>query len=362
MEVPFLSLKSINGELEDSYKLAFENFLASGHYILGKNVEKFEKSFADYCESKHCVGVANGLDALILILNSFEFKKNAEVIIPANTYFASILAIKKAGLIPVLVEPNIDDYLLELREIETAITQNTVAIMAVNLYGRMCDFENISEFCKKNKLKLIVDAAQSHGAEYATSRNCFGADATAYSFYPTKNLGALADAGAVVTNDEKLAKNVLKNRNYGSEIKYEFDSLGLNSRLSELQASFLEIKLQYLDQELLIRRQIATRYLTEIINDKLILPPSDRINQDAWHLFVIRTENRSELTSYLKSIEIGYDIHYPIPPHKQKALTEFNNLHLPITEEIHRTVLSLPLNSSLKKEEVDFIISSLNSY
>jgi dTDP-4-amino-4,6-dideoxygalactose transaminase len=362
MEIPFLSLKSTNQQFEDLYKLALSAFLSSGQYMLGKKLESFEQNFANYCQSKYCVGVANGLDALILILDSFKFKRNAEVIVPANTYFASILAIKKAGLVPVLVEPNLGDYLINIKNIESAITQNTVAVLAVNLYVRMCDFDNISKLCNEYSLKLVVDAAQSHGAVYENIKNCTGADATAYSFYPTKNLGALSDAGAVVTDNELLASSIRKNRNYGSEIKYQFDSLGLNSRLSELQASFLDLKLNYLDAEILKRRQIAERYLTEIKNEKLILPPSDRIHEDSWHLFVVRTDNRIELMNYLKTAQIGYDIHYPIPPHKQKALPEFNNLDLPITEEIHRTVLSLPMNSSLSVEEVDFIIFTLNSY
>jgi dTDP-4-amino-4,6-dideoxygalactose transaminase len=362
MEIPFLSLKSTNQQFEEFYQLALADFLSSGQYMLGNKVENFEKNFANFCKSKHCIGVANGLDALILILDSFGFERNAEVLVPANTYFASILAIKRASLKPVLIEPRLDDYLIDANKIEAAITLNTVAVMAVNLYGRMCDFENITKLCKKHSLKLIVDAAQSHGAEFANARNCIGADATAYSFYPTKNLGALSDAGAVVTDDEHIAASVRKNRNYGSEIKYQFDSIGMNSRLSELQASFLDIKLKHLSFEISKRRQIAERYLKEIKNDKLILPPSDRIDKDAWHLFVIRTDNRSELMNYLKDAQIGYDIHYPIPPHKQKAMPEFNHLHLPITEEIHRTVLSLPMNSGLKQEEVDFIISTLNSY
>lgn len=362
MEIPFLSLKSTNRPFEDSLKIALTDFLISGQYMLGKSVANFEKNFAKYCQTNYCIGVANGLDALILILDSFEFKKNAEVIVPANTYFASILAIIKAGLKPILVEPNLEDYLINTDNIKKAISKETVAVMAVNLYGRMCDYKKISEICQENKFKLIVDSAQSHGAEYQDSKDCFGADAIAYSFYPTKNLGALADAGAVVTGDEQLAKAIRKNRNYGSEIKYQFDSLGLNSRLSELQACFLDIKLKYLDDEISKRRYIARRYLTEIKNDKLILPPSDRINQDAWHLFVVRTDIRDSLIRFLKEKQIGFDIHYPIPPHKQKALKEFNELDLPITEIIHKTIISLPLNSSLKEEEVDYIILTLNSY
>lgn len=362
MEIPFLSLQAINKKYEDFLKVAFEEFLNSGFYMLGKSVKTFETNFAQYCEANYCAGVANGFDALVLILNSFNFPKDAEVIVPANTYFASILAIKKAGLKPILVEPNLDDYLVNVENIRKAVSKKTAAVMSVNLYGRMCDFRKITGICLENNLKLIVDAAQSHGAEFENSKDCYGADAIAYSFYPTKNLGALADAGAVVTNNKEIATNVLRNRNYGSEIKYQFDSLGTNSRLSELQAAFLDIKLKHLDAEIDRRREIAGRYLVEIINEKLILPPADKINQDCWHLFVVRTDNRDSLISFLKEKQIGFDIHYPIPPHKQKALPEFEKLDLPITETIHRTILSIPLNSTLKEEEVDYIIASLNSY
>ncbi len=362
MEIPFLSLKAINHKYDDFLKLAFDEFLNAGYYMLAKNVNTFEINFAKYCEANYCVGVANGLDALILILNSFNFPKNAEVIVPANTYFASILAIKKAGLKPILIEPNLDDYLINSENIKKAVSKKTVAVMAVNLYGRMCEFRKITGICQENNLRLIVDAAQSHGAEFENSKDCFGADAIAYSFYPTKNLGALADAGAIITNNEKIANSALRNRNYGCQLKYEFDSLGTNSRLSELQAAFLNIKLKHLDSEIEKRRKIAKRYLIEIKNEKLILPPADNINQDSWHLFVVRTNHRDTLSNFLKDKQIGFDIHYPIPPHKQKALAEFNNLSLPITEIIHQTILSIPLNSTLKEEEVDYIIESLNSY
>jgi dTDP-4-amino-4,6-dideoxygalactose transaminase len=331
MEIPFLSLKANNKKYEDLFRGAFEDFLDGGLYILGEKVRVFEINFAKYCEAKYCVGVATGLDALILALNSFDFPKESEIIVPANTYFASILAIKKAGYKPVMVEPNISDYLINTDTVTEKITNSTVAIMAVNLYGRMCDYQKLSIICKANNLKLIVDAAQSHGAEYQNSKDCYGADAIAYSFYPTKNLGALSDAGAIITNDKDISSHVQRNRNYGSEIKYRFDSLGTNSRLGELQAAFLDIKLKHLDEEIAKRRQIAGKYLHEIKNKKLILPPTDKIDQDAWHLFVVRTDNRDSLISFLKDKQIGYDIHYPIPPHKQKALAEFNTLDLPVT-------------------------------
>jgi dTDP-4-amino-4,6-dideoxygalactose transaminase len=362
MEVPFLSLKKLNKAHEEDFKNALEKFIDSGHYILGESVKEFESAFAQYCESAFCVGVANGLDALILILESFNFPSNSEVIVPANTYFASILAILRAGLKPVLVEPSLHDYLVNAKEVSKKITDKTTAVLAVNLYGRMCNFTELQSLCTENSLKLIIDAAQSHGAEFSTSKNCIGADAVAYSFYPTKNLGALADAGAVVTDSAELAEHIKINRNYGSGIKYQFDFLGQNSRLSELQAMFLSIKLKYLDSEIAKRRNIAAKYLAEIKNEKIVLPPNDNIHQDAWHLFVIRTEDRNGLAAYLKQNGIGSDIHYPIPPHKQKALNEFNGLSLPITEEIHETILSIPMNSTLSENEVDYIISTLNAY
>jgi dTDP-4-amino-4,6-dideoxygalactose transaminase len=362
MFIPFLPLKNINASYEVEFKSAFDKFLNSGNYILGRAVKEFESNFADYCHSDFSIGVANGLDALILALESFDLPPNSEIIVPANTYFASILAVIRAGHAPILVDPSSYDYLLEPDDIRRKITSKTKAILAVNLYGRACDFDKLRVLCDENKLKLLVDAAQSHGALYRGTRNCPGADAVAYSFYPSKNLGALSDAGAVVTHNADIAEKIKRNRNYGSLIKYEFETLGHNSRLSELQAMFLNIKLKYLDLELAKRRAIAQRYIDGIKNDKIILPPNDRIFEDSWHLFAIRTKNRQKLIEYLNFQGIGTDIHYPIPPHKQKALGGFSDLHLPITKDIHNTILSIPINSTLKENEVDYIISSLNSY
>lgn len=362
MNIPFLSLKKLNQAYEEDFKTAFNSFLEKGYYMLSENVLKFEHEFAEFCESKYCVGVANGLDALELILDSLNGDANREVIVPANTYYATILSILNVGLKPILVEPDLDTYLISLLEVEKAINKNTVAILAVNLYGRMCDFDALHSLAKKHNLKLFVDAAQSHGAVFNASKDCSNADAVAYSFYPTKNLGALSDAGAVVTNSQKTAELIRAKRNYGSDIKYQFEHRGKNSRLSELQAAFLSVKLKHLKSELKIRRKIAARYLTEIRNERLILPPNDRIEQDAWHLFVIRTENRAQLLLHLKSNGVGYDIHYPTPPHKQNALKDFNQLSFPITEKIHETILSIPLNPTLMDDEVSYIIKTLNSY
>lgn len=362
MTIPFLSLKKLNQVYETELRNAFDSFLGKGYYMLSGNVALFEEEFSAFCEAKHCIGVANGLDALELIIQSYDFPQDSEIIVPANTYYASILSILNTGLKPVLVEPDLSTYLIDPKIVEESISKNTVAIMAVNLYGRMCDFEALSSITKKHNLKLFVDAAQSHGAVYQGSKDCLKADAIAYSFYPTKNLGALADAGAVVTNDKKLAGLVCAKRNYGSNVKYQFEYQGKNSRLSELQAGFLSIKLKNLNHELTIRREIAKRYLSEVKNERLVLPPDDRIEEDAWHLFVVRVQERDELILHLKNSGIGYDIHYPTPPHKQNALKDYSHLSLPVTEEIHSTIISIPLNPTLTEEEVNYIIKTLNSY
>ena len=362
MNIPFLSLKALNQKYESNFKEILDEFLQRGSYMLSKNVTEFENNFAKYCQAKHCIGVANGLDALELILQCYEFPKDSEVIVPANTYYASILSVLNVGLKPVLVEPNPDNFLIDPHTIEKAITPKTVAVMAVNLYGKMCDFNELSKICTQFNLKLFVDAAQSHGAIYKGTRDCPGADAIAYSFYPTKNLGALSDAGAVVTNHDDVAENIRKRRNYGSSVRYQFEYTGKNSRLSELQAGFLNIKLSGLEDEIQQRRAIAVRYLSEITNPNIVLPPADSPECDSWHLFVIKTENRENLSEYLKQNGIGFDIHYPKPPHRQKALQSFSYLSLPITEKIHETVLSIPLNPDLSEAEVTYIINTLNKY
>lgn len=362
MQIPFLNLKKINSIFEVKFRVAFENFLNSGHYILGSEVASFETNFGNYCEANHCVGLANGLDALILGLQSLELPENSEIIVPANTYFASILSILKTGYKPIFVEPNIQTYNIDCDKIESQITKNTSAILAVNLYGKICDFKSLNRICKTHNLKLMVDAAQSHGGIYNGSKNYEGVDVTAYSFYPSKNLGALSDGGAIITDSKQIYQKVKSLRNYGSSIKYQFEYQGINSRLSEIQASFLNIKLGYLDEELKRRREIAQVYLTEITNDAITLPCNSNIDTDAWHLFVIRTSNREKLIEHLLEKEIGFEIHYPTPPHKQKALKDFNYLSLPITEKIHNEVISIPLNSTLNNIEVAYIIDSINSF
>ncbi len=362
MAIPFLSLKELNKAYTDELKIAFSDFLDRGSYMLSDNVRQFENEFAEFCSVPYCVGVANGLDALELILQSMGLEKGAEVIVPANTYYATILSVLNAGMTPVLVEPDAHTYLIDPANAEKAVTSKTAAILAVNLYGKMCDYDALGSIARKHGLKLITDAAQSHGALYKGSTDCTGADAVAYSFYPTKNLGALSDAGAVVTRDESIARAVRARRNYGSEVRYQFDYLGKNSRLSELQAAFLSIKLRHLSHETRRRRALATRYLSEIKNDRISLPPGETAHEDAWHLFVVRTRDREELKAYLQQHGIGFDVHYPFPPHQQKALGQFNRLSLPVTEEIHKTVLSLPLNGTLSDNDADYIITTLNQF
>lgn len=362
MAIPFLSLKELNKAYTDELKKAFSDFLDKGFYMLSDNVRQFENEFAEFCSAPYCVGVANGLDALELILQSMDLEKEAEVIVPANTYYATILSVLNAGMTPVLVEPDPNTYLIDPVNAEKAVTSKTAAILAVNLYGKMCDYDALGALAQKHGLKLITDAAQSHGALYKGSTDCPGADAVAYSFYPTKNLGALSDAGAVVTRDEAIARAVRARRNYGSEVRYQFDHLGKNSRLSELQAAFLSIKLRHLPRETRRRRALAARYLSEVRNDRLSLPPRETVDEDAWHLFVVRTRDREELKAHLQQHGIGFDVHYPVPPHQQKALGQFSHLFLPVTEEIHKTVLSIPLNSTLSDSDADHIITTLNQF
>ena len=364
--IPFLNLKKLNQPFEAAFQEKMKQFLDCGWYILGNEVKQFETDFAAYCGTKHCIGVGNGLDALVLIFKAYihlgKLHKGDEVIVPANTYIASILAVLQADLIPVLVEPRLETYNINPDEIESRITSKTKAILPVHLYGQLCKMEVINSIAKKHNLLVVEDAAQAHGAEWnGTKAGNFG-NAAAFSFYPGKNLGALGDAGAITTNDDVLADILFSMRNYGSKVKYENEIIGINSRLDELQAAFLNIKLNYLDAENESRRTIAKRYLSEIKNDKIILPNWDFSQNHVFHLFVIRTANRLALHKYLKENGVETMIHYPIPPHTQKALSNWNNLSFPISEKIHDEVLSIPLNSGLNDEEILHIITVLNQY
>lgn len=362
MKIPFLDLYELNKSYEEEIRLAVDDVLRSGWFILGKKGEMFEKEFAEFCQSKHCIGLANGLDALVLMLRAFDLPPNSEIIVPANTYIATILAILNAGFRPVLVEPNLATYLLDEDCIEEKITNQTKAILFVELYGNTGSLEKLRHIADKYQLKLLVDAAQSHGVTYRNKPTTHWFDAVAYSFYPTKNLGAMGDAGCVVTNDAAVAQRIKYLRNYGSFEKYKFDYQGINSRLDEFQAVILSVKLPYLSTEIDKRRQIAKRYISEIKNNLIILPTNETASNHAWHLFVVRCEKRDKLKDFLFQNGISTDIHYPIPPHKQKALAQFNSFSFPITEQIHREVISIPLNSTLSENEVTYIIKTLNEF
>lgn len=366
--IKFLDLKKINAAYETSFQEKLNAVLANGWYILGNEVKEFETNFANYCGTKHCIGIGNGFDALVLIFKGYiqlgKLQKGDEVIVPANTYIASILAILEADLVPVLVEPKLETYNINPDLISEKITSKTRAVLMVHLYGQLAEMDKINKIAYQNNLLVIEDSAQAHGAVFEAKSQKAGnlSNAASFSFYPGKNLGALGDAGVITTNDLELAKTIQSLRNYGSEKKYCNDYIGVNSRLDEIQAAFLNVKLPYLDTDNRQRKAIAKRYLSEIKNEKIILPFWDLSENHVFHLFVIRTKNRDKLQQYLLENGIETLIHYPIPPHQQKALSAWNNLSFPVTEKIHNEVLSLPISPVLTMEEADFIIEILNKY
>lgn len=369
--ISFLDLKKINLEFKEELYRAFENVLESGWFILGDHAKIFDREFAEYCGVKNSLGVANGLDALVLILEGYKelgvMKAGDEVIVPSNTYIASILAISKAQLVPVLVEPDINSYLLNENLIEEKITSATKAILAVHLYGRLCNMEAINKIGRQYNLKVIEDCAQSHGANI-NGKICGNlGDAAGFSFYPGKNLGALGDGGSVTTNDDDLAKTIFALRNYGSFKKYENLYKGSNSRLDEIQSAFLSVKLKRLNSDNEIRRGIAQYYLDNINNDLVKLPYENMTNilplkDHVWHIFAVMVNNRERFQTYLLDNEIQTVIHYPIPPHKQKAYSEWNNLSYPISEKIHAHIISLPISPVMSSDEVETICKVINSY
>ena len=373
--IKFLDLHKINARFETGFQERFKSFLDSGYYILGSELERFERDFATYCGTDHCIGTASGLDALTLIFKSYmhlgKLQINAEVIVPANTYIASILSIINAGLKPILVEPDLETYTISPEEIIKHITPNTKAILVVHLYGQVADMEAINAIAKTKNLLVIEDAAQAHGAIFQSKIQVQGShvfragnlgNAAAFSFYPTKNLGALGDAGAVTTNDQDLAETLKLMRNYGSSRKYVNEIIGVNSRLDELQAAFLNVKLKHLDEDNLKRQTIAKRYLKEIKNKKLHLPFYSGENDHVFHVFVIRVTDRPDFEAYLQSHDIQYLIHYPIPPHQQNALSMYNENQFPVTEEIHKTIISIPMSPVMENDEVSEVVNILNAY
>lgn len=361
--IPFLNLQKVNEQYALELKEAAIRVIDSGWYIHGKEVEKFEQAFAEYCNVNYCIGVSNGLDALKLILKGYGYGPGDEIIVPSNTYIASILAISEVGATPILVEPNRHTYNIDPVKIEKSISEKTKAILVVHLYGKTADIKEINKIANKNSLKVIEDAAQAQGAEYYGKKTGNLGDAAGFSFYPGKNLGALGDAGAITTNDQQLANKLVALRNYGSHQKYENQYKGYNHRLDEMQAAFLSVKLNYLDKENEIRREIAKQYLTLISNPLITLPvASKNVLEDVWHVFVIRTTQRDRLQSFLLNQGIQTVVHYPIPPHLQKAYKEMNHIEYPISEQIHKDVLSLPISPVQSTEETQKIIEVINHF
>ena len=364
--ISFLDLKKINEPYQEAFLEKTKLFLEKGHYILGDEVLQFEQEFAAFCNTTHCIGVGNGLDALVLIFKGYlqlgVLKEGDEILVPANTYIASILAIINAGLKPKLVDTNLLNYNLTLDALEQNVTQHTKGVLMVHLYGQVNDALAIKTFCKDFGLLLVEDAAQAHGAVANGLRAGNIGDAAGFSFYPGKNLGCLGDGGAVTTNNTLLANCIRSLRNYGSELKYHNIYKGINSRLDELQAAFLRLKLADLDFDNKKRQGIAKRYLTEITNPMLVLPFVSDFNAHVFHIFPVRVENRSHFQEYLLDHGIQTLIHYPIAPYKQEAMQEFKEYNFPISDLIHQQIVSIPLNPSLSVDEQGFIIEKLNGY
>jgi len=364
--IKFLNLKEINQRYETAFQQKFMQFIDSGYYIRGNEVKNFEQGFAQYCGVNHAVGVGNGLDAIRLIFEAYKILGKLhisdEVLVPANTYIASILAISQAGLTPVLVEPNIETYNIDPQQIKNKINSKTKAILAVHLYGQVANMHALQKIAEENNLLLIEDAAQAHGAVYQNKKTGSLGDAAAFSFYPTKNLGALGDAGAVTTQNQALAEIVLQLSNYGQAQKYVSQHKGINTRLDEIQAAFLNIKLAFLDEINQKRKDIAKIYLENIQNKKIVLPQPTDMQSHVFHQFVIRAKQRDLLKKHLFDNEIDSIIHYPIPPHQQAAYKEWNNLSYPITEKIHQEIISIPIRENLTDSEIFYIIEQINRF
>ncbi len=364
--IPFLDLKQINGRFKEVFQEEFVRFLDSGSYILGNSLENFEKEYATYCGVRYCLGVANGLEAIELIFRAYiereSLRKGDEVLVPANTYIASILAIINSGLKPVFVEPS-EDYNINVKELEKKITNKTKAILVVHLYGKLVNMVEVNKLSKKHNLLCVEDAAQAHGAVDLKGRKSGAlADAAAFSFYPSKNLGALGDGGAITTNDEGLYEVLLKIRNYGSSIKYNHELKGMNSRLDEIQAAFLSIKLKKLDADNNARREIAKYYNSHINNKKIFLPKEPFLKDHVWYAYVVRCSSRNELQNFLKENGVQTNIHYPLALHKQVALSEYSHLNFPVTEQVCDEILSLPISPVQTIADTQRIVELLNQF
>ena len=364
--IPFLDLKAINAQYRDELVDACTRVIESGWYIGGSELEQFEEQFANYCGTKYAIGVANGLDALILTLRAWKelgkLKDGDEVIVPSNTYIASILAISANNLMPILVEPCVDSFNIDPKKIEAAITSRTKAILPVHLYGQLADMPAIMAIAKRHELLVLEDSAQAHGASLDGKRAGSWGDASGFSFYPGKNLGALGDAGAITTSDEELANTLRALRNYGSHEKYKNLFQGVNSRLDEIQAAMLNAKLSHLDAEIAHRRKVANTYLEGIDNKAIILHTTENDSAHVWHVFVVRCEQRDTLQKYLAENGVQTLIHYPVPPHQQPAYKEWNELSYPVSERIHAEVLSLPIGPTMTMEDVNRVIQICNEF
>lgn len=359
--IEYENLAKVNEPYRKQFEEAFHNVLESGWFILGERVEKFEKEFADYLKVGFCSGVANGLDALMLSIKALDLPEGTEIIVPSNTYIATILSILQNGFKPVLVEPDINTYNINPALIEASITKRTKAIIVVHLYGKSCDMDPIMEICRRHSLYLIEDCAQAHGAEYKSRKTGTFGDLAAFSFYPTKNLGCLGDGGAVTTNIEEYQKKIKMLRNYGSDKKYHNFYAGFNSRLDELQAAFLSIKLTSLNDIIRHKRELASMYFDNLKSD-FILPSRNNDFFDVYHIFNIRHKRRDELKEYLLKHQIKTDIHYPVAPHRQKALSFLSGLNFPLSEEIHDTTLSLPVSTCHNTKNINRVIEVMNLF
>jgi len=360
--IEYENLKKVNEPFRDAFRKSFETLLDSGWYILGGTVETFEREYASYCGVRHCIGVASGLDAILLSLKAFDFKSGSEVIVPSNTYIATILAVVNAGLKPVLVEPDIRTYNIDPGKIEEKITSNTVAIIVVHLYGKVCEMDPIMEIARKNDVRVIEDCAQAHGAMYRGKKAGSFGQCNAFSFYPTKNLGALGDAGAVVTDDGDIAEKVRMLRNYGSRRKYHNDVAGYNSRLDAIQAGFLSVKLEKLDHINEYKRTLAGLYLKHL-SDGVIKPVVAEESFDVYHIFPIRHKKRDALREHLLKSGIQTEVHYPVPPHKQRAMNNIlGECDCPISAEIHETILSLPISLCHTEDDIAKVIEAVNQF
>lgn len=364
--IKLLDLQSITEMHSDEYKAAVNRVIDSGWFLQGKEIEKFEQDYADYIGAGHCVTVANGLDALYLLMRAYKemglMKEGDEIIVPANTYIATIIAITRNNLVPVLIEPTWNHLEIDVDKVEASITPRTKGIMIVHLYGRIAYNDKLGEICKKYNLKLMEDCAQSHGCEWNGVKTGALGDAAAHSFYPGKNLGAFGDAGAVTTNDAELASVIRALANYGSQKKYVFKYVGMNSRMSEIDAAVLDLKLKYLDEDNRARQELASYYYEHIDNPLIKLP--DRIDDknNVYHQFPIFCERRDELQQYLADNGIQTLIHYPIPPHKQECYKDWNSRHYPITERIHEQEISIPMSPVVSFEDAREVVRVLNSF